>query len=281
MDSQPNTEENEQIQPKGNQINRMTYSSADRRREVIYDQLLKEDRVSIVDLQKLLGVSEMTVRRTLQQMADEGILRRVHGGAVREKLWEKERSFSLREVDKLDVKGKLAEAVVARLKNDQTLFLDGGTTCYEIAKRIPVEYNLTVITDSVAILLELRNRSKVNVILLGGQLSADGNTVDGMLASENAEKLGVEWCIFSVGGFSETALGNPGLIGTQTKKIMIRRAMNSLCVADSSKFGRYFIYDLAGWDGIDVFMTDSNLPEEAGRHISKYGTEVITINVDE
>lgn len=281
MDSQTSPGESNQNTSKEHQTNRMAYSSADRRRQAIYDALLKQDRVTIVELQELLGVSEMTVRRTLTQMASEGILRRVHGGAVREKLWEKERTFSLREVDKLDVKGKLATAVVARLKNNQTLFLDGGTTCYEIAKRIPVEYNLTVITDSVAILLELRNRSKVNVILLGGQLSADGNTVDGMLAMENAEKLGVEWCIFSVGGFSDSALGNPGLIGTQTKKIMIRRAMNSLCVADSSKFGRYFIYDLSSWDGIDVFMTDSNLPDEAGRKIAKHGTEVITVNIDE
>lgn len=256
--------------PKG----RLAYSSADKRRQIIYDLLCRDGRVEISQLCSLLGVSEMTVRRNLQQMAEEGLLSRVHGGAVMEKRWERERSFRLREIDRLDVKRKLAETAVGLIEKGQSIYLDGGTTCYEIAKRLPIDFDLTIITDSVAVMLELRERKRIEIILLGGQLSSDGNSLDGMLTAESAEKLSVEWCIFSVGGFSPYALGNPGLIGTLTKKIMIRRAKRTLCVADSNKYNKHFLYDLCGWDDVDCFVCDNGLTPDMVSELDKYDTNI-------
>lgn len=261
--------------------NRLAYSSADKRRQIIYDLLCRDGRVEISQLCEVLGVSEMTVRRNLQQMADEGLLARVHGGAVMEKRWERERSFRMREIDRLDVKKKIAETAVSYIEKGQSIYLDGGTTCYEIAKRLPIDYNLTVITDSVAVLLELRERKRIEIILMGGQLSSDGNSLDGMLTAECAEKLSVEWCICSVGGFSTQALGNPGLIGTLTKKIMIRRAMRTLIVADSNKYNKHFLYDLCGWEAVDHFLTDDGIDQNMAAELEKYDTQLRLVRIDQ
>lgn len=253
---------------------RFAYASADKRRQVVLDILCREGRAEITDLQKALGVSEMTIRRTLNGMAAEGLLRRVHGGAVLDAVWDKERTFRLRKVERLEVKGKLAEQAVSLLGETQSVYLDGGTTCYEIAKRIPIDHNLTIITDSVAIMLELRERRGVSVILLGGQLAGDGNTMDGMLAFDNAEHFNVDWCLFSICGFTSESLANPGMVGTQTKKIMIRRARRAVCVADSMKCGRHGLFELCRWPEVDMLLCDSHLPDDVAGKIESQGTGV-------
>ena len=119
-------------------------------------------------------------------------------------------------------------------------------------------------TDSFEALLLLRNRlDTVSVFLIGGELSKDSNTLDGYIAVETAQKLFVDLCFISCGGFTTEGFTNPGITGSQVKKIMLKNAKTRYLLADSTKYNRRGLYMLGGWSAIDTLITDDGLEEKA------------------
>lgn len=253
-------------------------SSRDRNRTI--SRLLRDrGKLSVAELQGLLGVSDMTVRRSLNEMAAEGLLTRTHGGAALAVGEQVKTLFSARTVDNIEYKAALAQEAITFIKPGTSLYLDGGTTCYEISRRIPENSDCFVVTDSIAVLHELRGRRGVETIILGGQLAADDNTVDGPVAAENAAKMPVDICIFSAGSFTARHLQNNVLISMQTKKIMIEKAKTNVCVCDASKYNKSNFLPFCEWNRVSVFLTDSRLPDEARDAIGREGVDIRIVQV--
>ncbi len=236
--------------------------------------------MKVSELQELLGVSDMTVRRCLNEMANEGLIKRVHGGAVAIEEWEREDPFSSRVSKNLDVKIAMAKKAVEMITDGGSVYMDGGTTCYEVSKQLAYSgKKCVIITDSIAVLRELRNVPGIKAILLGGELAEDGNSVDGHLAAENAARFTVDLCIFSTGGFDNEQLELQQLTSIPTKKVVFQRASSIMCVSDSSKYKLSRCFRFCDWEEVDSFVTDSRLPEEARQAITAKGVQVHLVDV--
>lgn len=138
------------------------------RREKILKKLALEGQVAVTVLSKEWGVSEDTVRRDLDELAGEGLLTRVHGGAVPAS--PAVGDFHLRESLSTDEKVRIGRRAAGLVRPGQVILVDGGTTTRELVRALPRSLQATVVTHSPTIAAELIDHSLVEVILLGGKL---------------------------------------------------------------------------------------------------------------
>ncbi|CDZ45028.1 DeoR/GlpR family DNA-binding transcription regulator [Neorhizobium galegae] len=138
------------------------------RKNLILDMLRREGQVVAKRAAEEFSLSEDTIRRDLREMAAEGLLRRVHGGAM--PIAPDLPDLSARRAVSSDVKQRLGRAAAGMVKPGQTIFLDGGTSTAEIARALPRDFAVTVVTHSPTIAAELEHHPTVEVILIGGRL---------------------------------------------------------------------------------------------------------------
>ncbi|CDZ65354.1 Transcriptional regulator, DeoR family [Neorhizobium galegae bv. orientalis] len=138
------------------------------RKSLILDILRREGQVVAKRAAEEFSLSEDTIRRDLREMAAEGLLRRVHGGAM--PISPDLPDLSARRAVSSDVKQRLGRAAADMVKPGQTIFLDGGTSTAEIARALPRDFAFTVVTHSPTIAAELEHHPTVEVILIGGRL---------------------------------------------------------------------------------------------------------------
>src|SRR5882757_4627152 len=141
------------------------------RKRLILDKLRAEGQVIAKSISHELGLSEDTIRRDLRELAQEGLLQRVHGGALPAS--PAVADFAGRELITPDGKVAIGRAAAQMIQPGQVVILDGGTTAREVARHLPVALRATVVTHSPTIALELvneREHPEIEVILIGGRL---------------------------------------------------------------------------------------------------------------
>ena len=138
------------------------------RKSLILDILRREGQVVAKRAAEEFSLSEDTIRRDLREMAAEGLLRRVHGGAM--PISPDLPDLSARRAVSSDVKQRLGRAAADMVKPGQTIFLDGGTSTAEIARALPRDFAATIVTHSPTIAAELEHHPTAEVILIGGKL---------------------------------------------------------------------------------------------------------------
>lgn len=250
-------------------------ASRQERNKLIYNMLREKRSLRVAELQALLGVSDMTVRRCLNEMANDGLLRRVHGGAVALHVADISVPFQTKLMAHQEKKIAIAKKAVECIPAAGSVFLDGGTSSYEIARRLAAAGAPgLVVTDNLAVFLEMSRKTHVETILLGGKLSGDDNTLDGPLTAETAGKFSVDLAVISAGGFNDEQLENRGFTGSITKRVMIQRAERVMCIADSSKYRNTRCFRFCGWEEIDDFVTDSDLAAAVRERIAAHGVAV-------
>lgn len=245
------------------------------RKRLIFDLVNRKGSASVTELIQILAVSDNTVRRDIKSMAREGLVKRVHGGATVLSLDGEEKPFASRRIEEQARKRAIAELAITFLKDGESVFIDGSTTCSELSRLLASGRRHTVVTDSLSVLLELSGKPGIELVLLGGALDRDGNTFDGLLAVESARRVQVDRCFFSSRGFSIDGISNAGMIGSQVKQIMIQNSARCILLADSTKHGQSGVIRLCGWREVDVLVTDTGLPEDIAEAIGRAGTEVL------
>lgn len=157
------------------------------RKSLILSRLQRDGRVLAKDIALELDVSEDTIRRDMRDMAAAGLLSRVHGGAL--PISPDLPDFSARKHNANPQKRALAARAVALIQPGQMVFLDGGTTNAEIARLLPQNFGLTLVTHSPTIAIELENRNDIEVILIGGRLYRHSMVAVGAVAAEAISRL--------------------------------------------------------------------------------------------
>jgi DeoR/GlpR family transcriptional regulator of sugar metabolism len=165
------------------------------RKSLIADRVRQEGRLVAKSFAEELGLSEDTIRRDLREMAAEGLLARVHGGAL--PLQPSLPDFTARKAVATDEKRKLGRLAASLVGKGQTVFLDGGTTNAEIARALPREFAFTVVTHSPTIASELEHHPTAEIILIGGRIYRHSMVAVGSIAS--AAVAGVRPDIFFMG----------------------------------------------------------------------------------
>ncbi len=140
----------------------------DERRERILDALRREGKVLATDLSRALGVSDDTIRRDLDALAEAGLLRRVYGGALRRAPVNED--YTARQAEGATAKNAIARATATLIRPGQVVILDGGTTVLAVARHLPRDLEATVITTSPPIAVALAEHRGIEVITIGGRL---------------------------------------------------------------------------------------------------------------
>lgn len=246
------------------------------RQQKILDIVKETGNATVAKLQKELAVSEMTIRRDLGEMEKNGILRRVYGGAVLPEQ-DNELCFGDRLVQNRNLKVAIARYAATKIEYGNSIFLDGGTTCSEFTDILPEDMHIVVFTNSLEVLNKIRTKKGITIVSLGGELAFDGNTFDGVVAIENAEKINVDICFFSGSGFNSRGVLNPGMVGTIVKRSMIKNSRFKCLLADSTKFSGHGVIELCRWADINMLISDNKLPENMVNALKSSGIEVMLV----
>jgi DeoR/GlpR family transcriptional regulator of sugar metabolism len=150
------------------------------RKSLILDILRRDGQVIAKQVAEQLSLSEDTIRRDLREMAAEGLLKRVHGGAM--PLSPDLPDFSTRKDVSLAAKQRLGAKAAGLIRPGQMVFLDGGTTTAEIVRSLPRSFGFTVVTHSPTIAAELEHHPSVEVILIGGRIYKHSMVATGAVA---------------------------------------------------------------------------------------------------
>lgn len=249
---------------------------APQRHDEIVAAAHRSGRVEVNGLAEQLRVTPETIRRDLAALERLGKIRRVHGGALPMAEIEPEPSLLDRVGRFSDVKERIAARAVLELPPQGTILLDSGTTTLAIARAIPADIELEVVTNSVAIAAVLADHPGLAVNMLGGTIRQRTGACVGRWATDALESLCIDVAFVGANGFSvPRGLTTPDEAEAAVKRAMILSSRRSICVADSSKAGQERLHRFATIDQIAVLITDEGLDDETSTLLDSAGMEVI------
>jgi DeoR/GlpR family transcriptional regulator of sugar metabolism len=237
--------------------------SPERRREQIMSYLSTRERSSVVDLSQLLGVSEVTVRKDLDVLEGQGLLTRVHGGAVVSGRGRMELYFAAREQESLDEKRRIAHEAAARIHSGQRIFLDGSTTALQVAHLIKDREDLIVVTNGLYTALELNLCAGITTIVVGGTMRRRSSSLVGSLNVNSLRRLRMDIGFFGARAVTaEDGLMEADLDEAQLKQQMVSSSRVVVGIVDASKFGARSFSAFALPHEIDQIISDTGAPPE-------------------
>lgn len=241
------------------------------RRDEIRRRLERDGFAAVSELAGVLGVSDMTVRRDLRRLEEEGLLHVVHGGARRHSGGD----FLARGSEQAGPKRRIGETAAGLLEPDEVVLFDAGTSVLEVARSLPGAFHGYVITHSVPILRALSDRPDVRVNCLGGDLSTASQALVGPTTMENLEKVTARTALLGTAAVSARGLYVAQDIERSAKLGFIERSERVVLVADHSKLDESAALLLAPLDVVDVLVTDGPVPSSLARALSAAGVEVV------
>jgi DeoR/GlpR family transcriptional regulator of sugar metabolism len=227
---------------------------AERRHHLILRALRSSGTASVAELSARLDASAATIRRDLLKLERDGLLTRVHGGAVIE---EEPLPFDESAEARVDEKDAIAAEAVAMIEDGQSVILDSGTTVHRLARRLRGR-RLTVITNNLAAYEELAEDEAVDLMLLGGMVIRASRMLDGFMAEDNLRHLHADWLFMGACGV------RPGgqVMDTTVAEVPARRAMIAasdrvVLLADGSKFPGMGMVKICDPEELDVLVTNA------------------------
>ena len=234
---------------------------AAQRRQRILDEVRRVGGVRVSELTALLGVSDMTVRRDLERLGQEGLLQKVHGGAtVLPPRSVDEPGFEAKSVRELAEKHAVAEAAARLVEPGQAVALGAGTTTWVLAHHLLDVPGLTVATNSIKIADVLRERH--TVVLIGG-VRTPSDALVGPVANLVLRSLHFDVAFLGCHGMAGVGLTTPNLAEAETNRAFVRAAQQLVVVADSTKWGTIGVMTFAELTDVDVLVTDDGIDADA------------------
>lgn len=252
------------------------------RKQMILDELNRFGKVKVVPLAEKFLVSEETIRRDLDALEKSGKLKRVYGGAVRQSYLEGEPPYMLRQSINQQAKEAIGKKAAHYLQDGDTVIIDTGTTVLELARGIQGRKRLTLLTNSlpVASLLTESLTQQLftgQVILLGGEVNSQQQSISGPLCASMLEKFHVDKAFISVGGLSLThGISDYDLNESIISQMMIAVSKEVIVLADSSKIGVKAFYQIAALEAVDVIISEQEKPGSWAKELSVKGISWIT-----
>jgi DeoR family transcriptional regulator, aga operon transcriptional repressor len=251
--------------------------SEERRRKII-EMVHHDGRVLVRDLARQFSTSEITIRKDLEHLDNQGRIHRAHGGALPLEP-AAVRDPALHEKERLHRKEKLRIAAVAArvVRPGQVIILDSGTTTTAVARAIRHIRDLTVITNAVNIAAELAG-TDVELILTGGILRKNSFSLVGPLAEDWLRHITADLLFLAVDGFDiGYGLTTPNLLEARVNRVMIESAKQTIVVCDSSKFGRRSLSLIAPTSSVQQTITDDKAPAAYLRNLREQGVKVTVV----
>ena len=255
----------------------MNTSSAKERRALILRMLEHKEEVSVVEISRETGISEVTIRKDLTILQNRHLLLRTRGGAMRKPVEntnedtaiERKRMFNVREKERIG-----AEAAKL-IKNGDYIMLDSGTTTLEVARHLDKFHDLHIVTNAMNIAIELMAYKRFDVVLLGGNVRQQSLSTVGPLALNVLRNFTRYKLFLGVDSFSlENGISTPSLEEALLNQIMIQQADKVIAVFDSSKFNKRSYSHVADVGELDCIVTDRAIPVGMASKLKAAGVEV-------
>jgi len=255
---------------------------AEERKSFILEQINAHGRVQVTVLAEQLKVSQETVRRDLFLLEEEGKLKRVYGGGVKLQYEQGEPPYQQRTVLNYEAKQAIGIKAAELVQDGNTIYMDTGTTIHELAKAMKGKKQITVITNSLTVAIELsealaKGLFQGRAVLLGGEISPAQKSLNGHLCQEMLRNFYVDRAFISVGGISiDTGISDYDMNDSIISKMVVNSAKEVIVVADSSKVGIQGFCHIASLDMIDVIICDQPNPSLWEQELERKGITWIT-----
>jgi len=245
------------------------------RRQSLLDILRKQPGLRIPELAVTLDISEGTVRNDLNALEQQGLLTRVHGGAVLHPQDQfQNNSFIRRHQQNAAAKLAIAREAAALVNDDASILLDASSTAYYFAKALSERRRLRVMTNGFEVARELAQNTTNTVILIGGIVNNESSSVTGLLSEHIIEELHIQKAFLSCSGFSlERGMTEVHLAEAQLKRKVIESSQELFALVDSSKFGKEDLTSFARAEKINRLFTDQHLSSDWVERLRQAGVE--------
>lgn len=249
---------------------------AEERQSAILEQLRQRGKVTVEELTLTFRVSPPTIRTDLTRLEEQGLLRRTHGGAIAVGNTLYEPPYAERAVLRQSEKRVIARAAAELCHEGETILLDAGTTCYEIALLLKDLRSLTVVTNSIATAQALAENEGIQIVLIGGNVQHRRRATLGALAVQFLDPIQVDRAFVAFSGVHPTAgFTVVDFDAAQVKRKMVEKAKQVIAVADSSKVGQIAFAGVASLAQANLFITDGGILAEDRTALEDAGLRVV------
>lgn len=240
------------------------------RETVIVKKLKQQGRVRVNDLANELDVTKMTIRRDLNKLERQGVLRKVHGGAVLPNRLLREKPFEEKQALHTEEKRRLAQNALQLVHEGDTILLDAGTTTFELAARLHELPGVNVVTIDLHIALELC-ATEGNLFFIGGEIEKELGRSTGTKALEFLEAIHVDTVFLGISAISpDMMLGSHTFENAELKRTMLKSSSKKVLLADTTKFGVHAFAHVCPLSHIDILITNKHLTEQERAYLEAH-----------
>jgi DeoR family transcriptional regulator of aga operon len=249
----------------------------------ILTALQQSGRVSVDSLSEQLGVSVVTIRRDLDALEQKGLMQRTHGGAVSiEPLFyepfRRDQSFMAQVERAAEEKRRIGRAAAALITPGETIALTPGTTTTEVIRGLPMNYNITVVTNTVNVAMELSKRKDVYVFVTGGHLHGEWFSLVGSAALKSLENMLINTMFIGADGMdAKWGASCFNADEAELNSTMMKLARRRVAVVDSEKLGVVANWRICNPGDLNILVTDTNAADNAIEPFQNLGIEVIRV----
>jgi DeoR family fructose operon transcriptional repressor len=249
---------------------------AEERQQRIVELARAAGRVDGAALAVELNVTPETIRRDLSTLERHGLLRRVHGGAIPVERLGFEPALSARDAVLVAEKERIAKAALAELPAEGAVLVDAGTTTARLAEILPMDRELTVVTNALPIAMALSTRPNVTVLMVGGRVRGRTQAAVDAWALAALRDLYVDVAFLGTNGISpERGLTTPDTTEAAVKRAMIQSSRRSVVLVDHTKLGTDHLARFGDLDEIDTVITDTGADAELVERLRAAGPRVV------
>jgi len=246
------------------------------RRAALLQLLQGHATLSIDDLARRVKVSNSTLRRELHDLAAEGLVRVSTGNVSLASPSNEERPFALRALSNRTEKARIGRAALDLVQNGDTVFISGGTTTLELAKLLPGQRRLTVITNAVRVLNLLADQPGIDLVTLGGAVRPGEQTMHGHLTELGVAQFRADKLFFGIEAISlQHGLTHSQIPEVSTDRALVGAATQTIVLADHTKFGQVAPALVVPLEKIQVIVTDRDLPADVLQGLRAKAIQII------
>lgn len=249
---------------------------AEERRQAIEELIRSHGRGDVGEIAARFSVTPETVRRDLINLEHRGALRRVHGGAITPERLRTEPAIAEKAAVMAAEKRRIGRAALALVPRSGSILIDAGTTTEALARELPGDRELTVVTNSLPVALALSTRPKINLMMIGGRVRERTLATVDDWAIRALSELRVDIAFVATNGISiERGLTTPDPSEAAVKRTMVETGQRVVLLADHSKVGEESMVRFAHVADIDTFITDNGLDAGDAESFERVGIEVV------
>jgi DeoR/GlpR family transcriptional regulator of sugar metabolism len=242
--------------------------AAELRHKKILEELDAKGKVHVAHTARVLGVTEVTIRRDLAFLETEGLLSKTYGGAV-PVVPEVNVSARYRQTRRTGAKRIIGRLAIGLIKDGDIIYLEAGSTCYEIIPHLAARKNLTIIVNSLYLMRRLGKLTGHKIIIVGGQYRHERMDMVGPAA---------EMAISQMGGFKaftgadditiDAGISGADVVTVGFAKLVLKKASEVIFVGDHTKFDNPALYKIADIDQLNYIVTDKQ-PSDIWLEVTK------------